>query len=290
MSPRTSGDSDTPDDDLNQPSVLSSRIRPASTGPHRHAALTGESLRPDVRRYLYRGKHRRPQPVLRAIQATTALLMFTGAGAALAHAQTTPQETRPQSAVQLALGRPSPHELRAEALPGTKTTTSTAPTTTPAPTSTEKPTEKPAEKTTEKTTETSTTKPTWLPVSQSAAQPTDQLGTWLNKALGILKANGYSESKMNASQIRAIIEHESAGNPNAINLWDSNASKGTPSKGLMQTIDPTFAAWSLPGHRSIYNPVDNIIAGVRYAIATYGSISNVPGVVSMSSGGGYQGY
>lgn len=286
MSPRTSGPFDK-HDDLDFPSVLPDRICPPPAAPEaaRHPLTTAGSQQTDVRSYLYHGRHRRPRPVFRVLQAATALLMFTGVSAALAHTQSTSEQTVPSSAVELAAGHPGLNELRAEALPRGKTTMSTKSTaskTTSASTSTEK--------TTTTTTSTTTTKPTWLPVSQAAAQPTDQVGKWLNEALGILKANGYSESLMNASQIRAIIQNESAGNPNAINLWDSNAAKGTPSKGLMQCIDPTFNAWSLPGHRSIYNPVDNIIAGVRYAIGTYGSISNVPGVVSMASGGSYQGY
>lgn len=287
MSPRTSGASDNHEDDLDQPSLLPERIHQpsASTVPSEHAVTT-EALRTELRSLLYRGRHRRPRPVFRVLQATTALLMFAGAGAALANAQSDSSITGPQTAVELAAGHSAP-ELRAEALPPKKAATSTTSATPTTPTTS---TPASTEKTTTTTTSTTTTKPTWLPVSQSAAQPTDQIGTWLNKALGILKANGYPESKMNASQIRAIIEHESAGNPNAINLWDSNAAAGTPSKGLMQCIDPTFNTWSLPGHRNIYNPVDNIIAGVRYAIGTYGSISNVPGVVSMASGGSYQGY
>jgi SLT domain-containing protein len=121
-------------------------------------------------------------------------------------------------------------------------------------------------------------------------QPTDQLGTWINEALQVLQKNGYSADQMDAGQIRTIIEHESGGDPNAINNWDTNAAQGTPSKGLMQTIDPTFKAWALPGHGDIYDPVDNIIAAVRYSIGTYGSISEVPGIAGLTSGSGYQGY
>ncbi|MFC4529502.1 transglycosylase SLT domain-containing protein [Sphaerisporangium dianthi] len=120
--------------------------------------------------------------------------------------------------------------------------------------------------------------------------PQGQVAEWIRQAIEILKAHGYPVEKMNVDDIWMIIQHESGGNPHAINNWDSNAAAGTPSKGLMQTIDPTFSRWSLPEHRDIYNPVDNIIAGVRYAIERYGSVSNVPGVVGMKDGTGYRGY
>ena len=70
----------------------------------------------------------------------------------------------------------------------------------------------------------------------------------------------------------------------------SNAQAGDPSRGLMQVIGATFNAYKLPGHGDIYSPVDNIIAGVRYALSRYGSISNVPGVRSVNGGGQYVGY
>ena len=71
---------------------------------------------------------------------------------------------------------------------------------------------------------------------------------------------------------------------------NSNAAAGIPSAGLMQTIAPTFDAYALPGYGNIYDPVDNIIAGVRYALARYGSLDNVPGVAAVRSGQPYVGY
>ncbi len=71
---------------------------------------------------------------------------------------------------------------------------------------------------------------------------------------------------------------------------NSNAAAGTPSTGIMQCIAPTFNAYALPGHGNIYNPVDNIIAGVRYALARYGSLDNVPGVAAVRGGQPYVGY
>jgi SLT domain-containing protein len=116
------------------------------------------------------------------------------------------------------------------------------------------------------------------------------VNAWIQQAIKVLEANGVPASELNANAIWIIIEHESSGNPNAINLTDSNAAAGDPSKGLMQTISTTFNEYALPGHGSIYNPVDNIIAGVRYAISRYGSLSNVPGVVAVNEGHAYVGY
>jgi hypothetical protein len=65
---------------------------------------------------------------------------------------------------------------------------------------------------------------------------------------------------------------ESGGNPRAINLTDSNAAAGTPSKGLMQVIDPTFNAYAGPFRsRGIWDPLANIYAAVAYAVARYGA-------------------
>jgi LysM repeat protein len=120
--------------------------------------------------------------------------------------------------------------------------------------------------------------------------PPGQVGDWIKQALTELQKSGVDTSKINPQDIATIIQKESGGNPNAQNNWDSNAKKGTPSIGLMQTIQPTFDAYKLPGHNNIRNPVDNIIAGVRYSIARYGSVSNVPGIKALHSGGGYVGY
>ncbi|MBZ4330587.1 transglycosylase SLT domain-containing protein [Corallococcus sp. AS-1-12] len=120
--------------------------------------------------------------------------------------------------------------------------------------------------------------------------PQGEVGDWIKQAMDILKANGVPVEKMNPQDIAKIIEHESSGNPNAINLWDQNAKDGHPSIGLMQTIQPTFDAYKLPGHDNIRNPVDNIIAAVRYSVERYGSVSNTPGIQAMNSGSGYVGY
>jgi hypothetical protein len=122
-------------------------------------------------------------------------------------------------------------------------------------------------------------------------RPSGQVADWINQAIQILRQQGVNISPSDASYIATIIQYESGGNPNAINLWDSNASAGHPSKGLMQTIDPTFNGYAVAGHRDIWNPVDNILAGTNYALHRYGSLANVPGIRNMlHHTGGYVGY
>lgn len=128
------------------------------------------------------------------------------------------------------------------------------------------------------------------PTGATGPAPKGQVGDWINQATSILRQQGVPVDKMNPADIATIIQHESGGNPTATNGWDSNAAAGHPSIGLMQTIQPTFDSYKLAGHDNIRDPVDNIIAGVRYAIARYGSVSNVPGVKAVHNGGAYVGY
>lgn len=70
------------------------------------------------------------------------------------------------------------------------------------------------------------------------------------------------------------MQTESGGDPMSINNWDVNAKNGTPSKGLMQVIDPTFQEHKMPGYNNIYAPLDNILASIRYALGRYGTLTN----------------
>ncbi|OLP64063.1 hypothetical protein BACPU_28100 [Bacillus pumilus] len=90
--------------------------------------------------------------------------------------------------------------------------------------------------------------------------------------------------------LMTIAQHESNGNPRAINLWDSNAKKGTPSKGLMQTIGPTFNSNKGKGMNDIWNPIHNAVAAINYIKGRYGTVFNTPGLRSMRKGGPYKGY
>ncbi|MBF6213966.1 transglycosylase SLT domain-containing protein [Nocardia puris] len=103
----------------------------------------------------------------------------------------------------------------------------------------------------------------------------NNLDGWIRQALDIMRANGIPGSY---EGIHRNILRESSGNPQAINLWDSNAAKGIPSKGLLQVIDPTFAAYHVPGTPfDVWDPVANIVAACNYAAHRYGSMDNVNG-------------
>ena len=52
-----------------------------------------------------------------------------------------------------------------------------------------------------------------VPVSGNVSQ-------WVQQAMAILEQNGIPASELNANDIATIIEHESGGNPSAINNWD----------------------------------------------------------------------
>lgn len=101
-----------------------------------------------------------------------------------------------------------------------------------------------------------------------------QVGTganrWRGVALSALAASGSPASWINSLLRR--MNQESGGNPRAINLWDSNAQHGDPSRGLMQTIGSTFNAYAgAYRSRGIYDPFANIYAAIKYTVSRYGS-------------------
>ena len=101
----------------------------------------------------------------------------------------------------------------------------------------------------------------------------NNLDGWIKHSLDIMKSKGIPGSY---NGLYRNIIRESSGNPNAINGWDINAVNGVPSKGLLQVIQPTFAAYHVAGTSwNIYDPIANITAAANYAAHRYGSIDNV---------------
>ncbi|MFF3291023.1 transglycosylase SLT domain-containing protein [Streptomyces sp. NPDC003023] len=101
----------------------------------------------------------------------------------------------------------------------------------------------------------------------------DNLDGWIKEALDIMKSEDIPGTY---EGLHRNIMRESSGNPNAQNNWDVNAQNGTPSKGLLQVIQPTFEAYHVDGTpHDLTDPVANITAAANYAADKYGSIDNV---------------
>lgn len=100
---------------------------------------------------------------------------------------------------------------------------------------------------------------------------------WAPVILAALRMLGQSPGWLGLVERR--MAQESGGNAYAVNKWDINWQRGTPSVGLMQVIGPTFAQWAGPFRRTgpfLYgvsvSPLANIYAGLRYTLARYGSL------------------
>lgn len=99
-----------------------------------------------------------------------------------------------------------------------------------------------------------------------------------------------------------MAEKESSNNPDAVNCWDSNAhgapkSDGAPgmsSRGIWQTIPPTFASNHVEGtSNNIYDPVACGSAAVRYIMRRYGVAADGTGLdafLARRRANGYTGY
>jgi len=116
--------------------------------------------------------------------------------------------------------------------------------------------------------------------------PSGSVMAWMAKAMSL---TGVPQSWL--PDLLTIAFYESGQNPNAINLSDSNAAAGDPSRGIMQVIMSTFLGNHQAGTSfNIYDPVANIAAAIRYIEARYGTVFNVPGILSLDRGGKYIGY
>jgi tape measure domain-containing protein len=113
-------------------------------------------------------------------------------------------------------------------------------------------------------------------LSTSGDKVNGNLSSWIMQAIA---ATGVPRSWYGGPGkigLYTMAMRESGGNPRAINNWDSNAKKGQASRGVMQTIPSTFAAYRLPSlPNDIYNPVANIAAAIRYIQYRYGSPFNL---------------
>jgi SLT domain-containing protein len=99
------------------------------------------------------------------------------------------------------------------------------------------------------------TRARWSPVAAEALMRTGHFDPW------------------NLSSMLSRMMQESGGDPNAVNTWDSNAASGQASRGLMQVIPSTFAAYRDPSlSNNIFDPLANMVAATNYTQSRYGSL------------------
>lgn len=99
----------------------------------------------------------------------------------------------------------------------------------------------------------------WLKKNNGSGKTGGKYGSTIKKALGMA---GLPQTSQYIKAWQEQARTESTFNPKARN--PSGAS------GLVQVKPGTFGQYKLPGHGDIWNPLDNLIAGMRYAKATYG--------------------
>ncbi|MFD8839864.1 peptidoglycan DD-metalloendopeptidase family protein [Streptomyces griseofuscus] len=119
--------------------------------------------------------------------------------------------------------------------------------------------------------------------------PTGDGGSGVQRWKGVVQ-QALGEVHQSLSLVNTTLRRmnqESGGNPTAVNRWDSNWKAGHPSVGLLQLIDRTFRTYAGKYKNSgpfMYgvsvDPLANVYASMRYALARYGSLSaayNRPG-------------
>lgn len=105
-------------------------------------------------------------------------------------------------------------------------------------------------------------------------------GNWKPTVMKALSLSGLPTSAGYVNAWLRQIQTESGGRPTVIG-GDDGLADGK-AMGLVQVKPGTFRANALPGHGNILNPLDNLIAGMRYAKVRYGG--HMLGVIGQGHG------
>jgi hypothetical protein len=117
----------------------------------------------------------------------------------------------------------------------------------------------------------------------SAAPAGAGVSRWASTVSAALLANGITPTSALINAWLRQIQTESGGNPNILQQVHDINSGPNAARGLVQVTPTTFAANALPGHTNIFNGLDNLMAGIHYALGRYG-LANMTSVIGQGHG------
>lgn len=112
----------------------------------------------------------------------------------------------------------------------------------------------------------------WLAGHGGGGGSTPKAGIkWAPQIKQALRMNGLPTSSAYVNAWARQIDSESSGNPRAVQggYVDANTG-GNEAKGLVQVARNTFNSMKFPGHGNVFNPLDNLLAGIHWAKYKYG--------------------
>jgi hypothetical protein len=111
--------------------------------------------------------------------------------------------------------------------------------------------------------------------------PSAQLQSWTSQAVQRLNAAGFGILGADQQNILTVLQNEGGDNPTAYEATGGTWGPAQVQPGTFQGVQHDYPQLGLT---NILDPVQNIVAGIAYAIQRYGSTSQIPGIVSLRTG------